>query len=63
MSDTPSVVYVPRPDATPESEASVLANVYAYLINTLDSKTAAKSAQSKTSKAKNPIRRKEAEMP
>jgi hypothetical protein len=63
MSDTPSVVYVPRPDATPESEVSVLANVYAYLIKTHDSKKAAEPTQSKTSKANNSIRRKEAEMP
>ena len=57
------ISYAARPDATPESELSVLANVYAYLIKTHDSKIAAEPAQSKTSKAKNSIRRREAEMP
>jgi hypothetical protein len=45
MSDTPSVVYVPHPSATPESELDVLANVYAYLIKTHDSKNVAEPAQ------------------
>jgi hypothetical protein len=34
---SPRIVYVSRPDVTPESELSVLANVYAYLIKTHDS--------------------------
>ena len=51
----PSIVYTPRPDATPESELSVLANVYAYLIKTHDSKKAAEPAQLRTGKAKNSI--------
>jgi hypothetical protein len=63
MSDTPSVVYVPRPDATPESELSVLANVYAYLIKTHDSKKATELTQPKTNKTKNSIRREEAGVP
>jgi hypothetical protein len=43
--NSPHIVYVPRPDATPESELSVLANVYAYLIKTHDSKKVAEPAQ------------------
>jgi hypothetical protein len=62
MSDTPGVVYVPRPDTTLESELSVLANVYAYLIKTNDSKKAAESTQSCTANAMSSIPRKEAEM-
>jgi len=61
--NSPRITYIPHPDATPESELSVLANVYTYLIRTHDSKIATEPAQSKTSKAKNSIRRKEAEMP
>ena len=29
--NNPRITYLPHPDATPESELSVLANVYAYL--------------------------------
>jgi hypothetical protein len=56
------VTYRPRPDATPESELSVLANIFAYLIKTHDSKKAAEPAQLKTVKAKDSIRGEEAEM-
>jgi hypothetical protein len=45
---SPRIVYVPRLEATPESELSVLANVYAHLIKTHDSKKTAKPAQPKT---------------
>jgi len=54
------ITYIPHPDATPESELSVLANVYAYLIKTHDSKKVTELTQPKTNKAKNSIRRKEA---
>jgi hypothetical protein len=30
--DSPRVVYVPRPDATPETELSALASVYAFTL-------------------------------
>jgi hypothetical protein len=43
--NSPRIVYVPRSEATPESEMSVLANVYAYLIKTHDSKKVAEPAQ------------------
>jgi hypothetical protein len=43
--DSPRIVYVPRPDATPESELNVLANVYAYLIKTHDGKQIAELGQ------------------
>ena len=39
------ITYAPRPDVTPESELSVLANVYAYLIKTRDRKKVAEPAQ------------------
>ena len=60
--DSPRITYIPRPDATPESELSVLANVYAYLIKTHDSKRSLKPPSSKTGEAKSSIRRKEARM-
>jgi hypothetical protein len=43
--NSPRIVYVPHPEVTPESELSVLANVYAYLIKTHDSKKVAEPAQ------------------
>jgi hypothetical protein len=61
--NNPRIVYVPRPDVTPESELSVLVNVYAYLIRNHDSKRAAESAQLRTGEAQSSMRRKEAEMP
>jgi hypothetical protein len=57
------IAYLPHPDATPESELSVLANVYAYLIKSHHGKKAAKPAQLRTGDAKSSMRRKEAEMP
>jgi hypothetical protein len=57
------ITYAARPDATPESELSVLANVYAYLIKTHHGKKATRPAQLRTGEAKSSIRRKEAEMP
>jgi hypothetical protein len=30
--DSPSLTYTPRPDATPESELNVIANVYRYVL-------------------------------
>ena len=41
--DGPRVEYVPRPDASPESEAEALAQVYRYLI--LDRHVQKKSAE------------------
>jgi hypothetical protein len=50
--NSPRITYIPRPDATPEPELSVLANVYAYLIKTHNSKKAAKPIQPKTGEEK-----------
>jgi len=61
--DSPRITYIPSPDATPESELSVLANVYAYLNKTHDNKKVAEPAQLRTGEAKSSMRRKEAEMP
>jgi hypothetical protein len=61
--DSPRITYTPRPDATPEAELNVLANVYAYLIECHHSKQAAKPAQLRTGEAKSSRQRKEAEMP
>ena len=33
--DSPRITYIPHPDASPESELSVLASVYAYLLQNL----------------------------
>jgi hypothetical protein len=33
MSDAPRIVYSPRPDATPETERSVLASVYRFILD------------------------------
>ena len=60
--DSPRITYIPRPDATPESELSVLASVYAYLLQNHHSEQAAKPAQFRTGEAKSSIRRKEAGM-
>jgi hypothetical protein len=57
------ISYAARPDATPESELSVLANVYAYLIKTHHGKKVAKLAQLRTGETESSRRRKEAEMP
>jgi hypothetical protein len=62
MSD-PRITYTPYPDASPESELSVLANVYAYLIKSCHSKKASKPAPLTSGEAKSSMRRKEAEMP
>ncbi len=32
MSDAPRIAYTPRPDATPEGELNVLADVYRYIL-------------------------------
>jgi hypothetical protein len=61
--NNPRIVYVPRPDATLQSELSVLANVYAYLIKTHDLKKVTKPVQLRTGAAKSSMQRKEAEMP
>jgi hypothetical protein len=58
----PRIVYTPRHGATPESELSVLVNVYAYLIKLHDSKKDAQVAQLNTGKLKDSIRGEEAEM-
>jgi hypothetical protein len=39
--DKPSVTYIPRPDATPEAELNVLANVYRFILDCHRNKTAA----------------------
>ena len=57
------ITYLPHPDATPESELRVLANVYAHLIQSYHNKKAAKPAQLRTGETKSSMRRKEAEMP
>jgi hypothetical protein len=59
----PQITYTPHPDASPESELDVLANIYAYLIRTHDSKRAPEPAQLRTGESKSSMRRKEAEMP
>ena len=46
--NSPRITYIPRPDATPESELVVLANVYAYLIKIHDSKKGAEDAKTQT---------------
>ena len=61
--NNPQITYLPHPDTTPESELSVLANVYAYLIKTHYGKRATKPAQLSTGEAKSSMQRKEAEMP
>ena len=61
--DSPRITYTARPDATPDAELNVLANVYAYLLKNHHSKKAAKPAQLRTGEAKSSTRRKEAEMP
>jgi hypothetical protein len=58
----PRITYTPHPDASPESELDVLANIYAYLIRTHDSKRAAESAQPCAGDTTNSIQRKEAGM-
>jgi hypothetical protein len=60
--DSPRITYIPHPDATPESELSVLASVYAYLLKNHHSEQAAKPAQLRTGEAKSSIRRKGAGM-
>jgi hypothetical protein len=60
--NNPRITYLPHPDATPESELSVLANVYAYLIQSHHTTRVAKPAQLRTGEAKSSIRRKEAGM-
>ncbi len=55
-------VVAPRFAATPESELSVLVNVYAYLIKSHNSKKDAQVAQLDTGKLKDSIRGEEAEM-
>ena len=39
--DKPSVTYTPRPDATPEAEVNVLANVYRFILDCHAKKIAA----------------------
>ena len=56
------ITYTPHPDASPESELDVLANIYAYLIRTHDSKRAAEPAQPCAGDTTSATRRKEAEM-
>jgi hypothetical protein len=47
MSDTHSVVYVPRPDATPEAERAVLTACYGFILRChAQKKTAEASSES-----------------
>jgi hypothetical protein len=59
----PQITYTPHPDASPESELDVLANIYAYLIRNHDSKWTAEPAQLRTGEAKSSMPRKETNMP
>jgi hypothetical protein len=59
--NSPRITYIPHSsDATPESELSVLANIYAYLIKAHGSKKATESIQPRAGDAMSSIRRKEA---
>ena len=60
--DSPRITYIPRPDATLESELSVVVNVYAYLIKTHSSNKVSDPVQRCTCDTKSSIRRKEAGM-
>jgi hypothetical protein len=60
--DSLRITYTPRPDATPEAQLNVLANVYAYLIECHHSKKSAKPAQLRPGETKSSMRRKEAGM-
>jgi hypothetical protein len=42
--DSPRMTYTPRPDATPEAEVNVLANVYRFILDCLAKKEAAEPA-------------------
>ena len=42
--DKPSVTYMPRPDATPESEVNMLANIYRLILDCHAKKMAAEPA-------------------
>ena len=42
--DKPSVTYTPRPDATPEAEVNVLANVYRFILDCHAKRMAAEPA-------------------
>jgi hypothetical protein len=41
MSNAPSITYTARPDTTPEGEVSALANVYAFILQCGEEKSAA----------------------
>jgi hypothetical protein len=58
----PRITYTPHPDASLESELDVLANIYAYLIRTHDSKRAPEPAQPCAGDTTSATQRKEAEM-
>jgi hypothetical protein len=42
--DKPSVTYMPRPDATPEAEVNMLANIYRFILDCHAKKEAAEPA-------------------
>jgi hypothetical protein len=42
--DSPRITYTPRPDATPEAEVNVLANVYRFTLDCHAKKKAAEPA-------------------
>ena len=42
-SDAPRIVYTPHPEATPESEAQALANVYRFILECARRKKAAEA--------------------
>lgn len=50
--DAPSVVYVPRADATPEGELAALAAVYAFALECHEHKQTAAEAPADTNTAK-----------
>ena len=58
----PQITYTPHREVSPESELDVLANIYAYLIRTHDSKRTAEPAQPCAGDTTSSTRRKEAGM-
>ncbi len=49
----PTISYVPRPDATPEAELNVLANVYRFILDCHAKKEAAHPAAPNEAKGSN----------
>jgi hypothetical protein len=42
--DSPHIAYVSHPDSSPESEAEVLANVYAFILEAYENRKAAEAS-------------------